>query len=331
MRRREFITFVGGAAVTTAWPLILRAQESSAMRRIGALLGVSADDPDARVRVAAFLQGLQQLGWIVGGNLRIDFRWSAGSSDELHKYATELVRLAPEVIFAGGGTSLGALLQATGTTPIVFAVVPDPVGSGFVDSLARPGRNATGFMQFEYSLSGKWLELLKQIAPGLTRAGILWDPAVPAGIGQFAVIQSVAPSLGVELTPVNVRNAAEIERSIAEIARSASMGLIVTASALALVQRDLIVKLAAKHKVPAIYFQREFVDNGGLVSYGSNWVDQYRRAATYVDRILKGEKPANLPVQAPTKYELIINLKIAKAMGLTLPPPLLALADEVIE
>jgi putative ABC transport system substrate-binding protein len=209
--------------------------------------------------------------------------------------------LPPEVIFAGGGTSLGALLQATGTTPIVFAVVPDPVGSGFVDSLARPGRNATGFMQFEYSLSGKWLELLKQIAPGLTRAGILWDPAVPAGIGQFAVIQSVAPSLGVELTPVNVRNAAEIERSIAEIVRSANTGLIVTASALALVQRDLIVKLAARHKVPAIYFQREFVDNGGLISYGSNWVDQYRRAATYVDRILKGEKPANLPVQAPTK------------------------------
>jgi len=331
MRRRDFITFVGGAAVTTAWPLILRAQESSAMRRMGALLGVPADDPEARVRVAAFLQGLQQLGWIVGGNLRIDFRWAAGSSDELHKYATELVGLAPEVIFAGGGTSLGALLQATGTTPIVFAVVPDPVGSGFVDSLARPGRNATGFMQFEYSLSGKWLELLKQIAPGLTRAGILWDPAVPAGIGQFAVIQSIAPSLGVELTPVNVRNAAEIERSIAEIVRSANTGLIVTASALALVQRDLIVKLAAKHKVPAIYFQREFVDNGGLISYGSNWVDQYRRAATYVDRILKGEKPANLPVQAPTKYELIINLKIAKAMGLTLPPTLLARADEVAE
>jgi putative tryptophan/tyrosine transport system substrate-binding protein len=328
MRRREFITFLGSTAV---WPHAARAQQPERIRRIGVLTSVAENDPEGRVRIAAFLQGLQQLGWADGHNVQIEFRWTAGSADELRKYATELVALAPDVIFAAGGTTLGALLQATRAVPIVFAIVPDPVGSGFVDSLPRPGGNTTGFMQFEYSLSGKWLELLKQIAPGVTRASVLWDPTIPPGIGQFAVIQSVAPSFGVELRPVNVRDAAQIEHGIAGFAYSSNGGLIVTASALAVVHRDLIVKLAAKYNLPAVYFQRQFVDDGGLISYGSDWVDQYRRAASYVDRILKGEKPADLPVQAPTKYELIINLKAAKALGLTLPPSLLARADEVIE
>jgi len=331
MRRREFIAALGGAAATTAWPLAVRSQQAGGMRRIGVLAGVAADDPNGRIRIAALLQGLQQSGWTVGGNLKMEYRWAAGSADDLRKYATELAGLAPDVIFAAGGTSLGALLQATHTVPIVFVVVPDPVGSGFVDSLSRPGGNATGFMQFEYSLSGKWLELLKQIAPDLNRAAVVWDPAIPPGIGQFAVIQSVAPSFGVELRPVNARDPAEIERRIADFARSANGGLIVTASALSVVHRELIVRLAAQYKLPAVYFERQFVGDGGLVSYGSDWVDQHRRAANYVNRILRGEKPAELPVQAPTKYELAVNLKTAKALGLNVPHSLLARADEVIE
>ena len=258
-------------------------------------------------------------------------RWGAGNADDIRKYAAELVALAPDVILATGSSTVGPLLQATRTVPIVFAIVADPVGAGFVDSLARPGGNATGFMQFEYSLSAKWLELLKQIAPGVTRAAVLRDPAITAGIGQFAVIQSVAPSVGVEVSPVNVRDAGEIERAVTAFARSPNGGLIVTASALAAVHRDLIITLAARHKLPAVYSDRFFVTGGGLISYGPDFVDQYRRAAGYVDRILKGEKPADLPVQAPTKYELVINLKTAKALGLDVPPTLLARADEVIE
>jgi putative ABC transport system substrate-binding protein len=328
MRRREFIAGLGAAA---AWPLAAHAQTAERMRRIGVLAGVAADDPEGQVRNAAFLQGLRQLGWTDGRNMRIEYRWAAGSAGDLRKYAAELTALAPEVIFAAGGTSLGSLLQVTRTVPIVFAIVPDPVGSGFVESLARPGGNATGFMQFEYSLSGKWPELLKQIAPGVTRAAVLWDPTIPPGVGQFSVIQAVAPSARVDVSPINVRDATEIERGIAAFARIPNGGLIVTASALAVVHRDLIVTLAAKHKLPVVYFQRQFVDSGGLISYGSDWVDQYRRAATYVDRILKGEKPADLPVQVPTKYELVINLKTAKALGLDVPSTMLARADEVIE
>jgi putative ABC transport system substrate-binding protein len=329
MRRREFITLLGGAAA--AWPLVARAQSAERMRRIGVLTGVTADDPDGQIRIAAFLQGLRQLGWTDGRNVRIEYRWAAGSAGDLRKYAMELTALAPEVIFAAGGVSLGTLLQVTRAVPIVFAIVPDPVGSGFVESLARPGGNATGFMQFEYSLSGKWPELLKQIGPGVTRAAVLWDPTIPPGIGQFAVIQAVAPSVGIDVSPVNVRDASEIERGIAAFARIPNGGLIVTGSALAVFHRDLIVTLAARHKLPAVYFQRQFVDSGGLISYGSDWVDQFRRAATYVDRVLKGEKPADLPVQVPTKYELVINLKAAKALGLDVPSALLARADEVIE
>ena len=329
MRRRELITLVSSAAL--AWPLATHAQQADRMRRIGVLAGVAADDPEGRVRVAAFVQGLQQLGWTDGRNVQIEYRWAAGSAGDHRKFAAELAALAPEVIFAAGGTSLGVLLQVTRTVPIVFAIVPDPVGSGFVKSLARPGGNATGFVQFEYNLSGKWLELLRQIVPGVTRAAVLWDPAIPPGIGQFAVIQSVAPSLGVEVSPINVRDPAEIERAVAEFARSPNGGLIVTASALAVVHRNLIVEVAARHKLPAVYFQRQFINSGGLISYGSDWVDQHRRAASYVDRILKGEKPADLPVQAPTEYELVINLKTAKALGITIPHTLLARAAEVIE
>jgi putative ABC transport system substrate-binding protein len=326
MKRREFITLLGG---TAAWPITARAQHP--MRRIGVLMSVAVDDPDGRARIAAFLQGLQQLGWVVGRNVQIEYRWAADSADNRRQYAAELVALAPEVIFTAGATPLGALLQATRTVPIVFTVVSDPVGSGFVDSLPRPGGNTTGFMQFEYNLSGKWLELLKEIAPDVMRVGVLWDPTTPSGIGQFAVIQSVAPSFGVELRSVQVRDAAEIEHGIAGLARSSNGGLIVTASVLAVVHRDLIVKLAANYNLPAVYSRRQFVNDGGLISYGSDWTDQFRRAAGYVDRILRGEKPADLPVQAPTKYELVVNLKAAKALRLTLPPSLLARADEVIE
>jgi putative ABC transport system substrate-binding protein len=330
LKRREFITLLGGA--TAAWPLVARAQHGERMRHIGALIGSTANDPDAQVRYAAFLQGLQQLGWTDGRNVRIDIRWTGGNADDIRRYAAELVALAPDVILAGGGNTLEALLRATRTVPIVFAFVADPVGSGFVDSLSRPGGNATGFLQFEYSLSAKWLELLKEIAPGVTRVAVIRDSALTAGIGQFAVIQYVAPSLRVEVSPVNVRDAPEIERAVAAFARFANGGLIVTGSGLtAGVHRDLIIGLAARHKLPAVYSNRNFVAAGGLVSYGANFPDQYRRAAGYVDRILKGEKPADLPVQAPTKYELAINLKTAKALGLNLTDKLLALADEVIE
>jgi len=300
------------------------------VRHVGVLVA-GADLVDARARHAAFLQGLQQLGWTDGRNVRIDTRWGSANADDIRKYAAELVALAPDVILASGNAPVERLLQATRTMPIVFAIVLDPVGSGFVKSLSQPGGNATGFMQFEYSLTAKWLELLKQIAPGVKRAAVLRDSAVSAGIGQFAVIQSVAPSVGVEVSPINGRDASEIERAIAAFARTSNGGLVVTASALTAVHRDLIIALAARHKLPAVYPNRVFVTDGGLISYGADLADQFRRAAGYVDRILKGEKPAGLPVQAPTKYELVINLKTAKALGLEVPTSLLARADEVIE
>jgi putative ABC transport system substrate-binding protein len=326
--RRHFISALGGAAA--AWPLAAYAQQADRMRRVGVLLPVAADDPVAQAFYAAFVQGLQQLGWTEGRNVRIDTRWGAGNSADSRKYATELVALAPDVILAVG-VSVEPLLQATRTVPIVFTIVADPVGSGFVDSLSRPGGNATGFLIFEYSLCGKWPALLKEIAPGVTRAAVLRDAAITAGIGQFAVIQAVAPSVGVEVSPVNVRDAAEIERAVAAFAHAANSGLIVTLSALAFFHRNLIIALAARHKLPAVYYERSFVTGGGLISYGPNFLDQFRQAAGYVDRILKGEKPADLPVQAPTKYELLLNLKTAKTLGLDIPPTVLARADEVIE
>jgi putative ABC transport system substrate-binding protein len=292
---------------------------------------LAADDPVGQARIAAFLQGLQQFCWIDGRNARIDVRWGAGNQNTIRRHAAELAALAPDVILATGNATVGPLLQASRGVAIVFVIVPDPVGAGFVDSLARPGGNATGFIMFEYGLSAKWLELLKQIAPSVTRAAVIRDPAISAGIGQFGAIQSVAPSLGLEVSPVNVGDAGEIERAVAAFARSSNGGLIVTASALASINRDLIVKLAARHKLPAVYYERTFVTRGGLISYGPDFLDQYRRAADYVDRILKGEKPANLPVQTPTEYELVINLKTAKALGLTVPVALLARAAEVIE
>ena len=328
MQRRDFLGVLGGAIAS---PLVARAQQPEQMRRIGVLMTLAKGDPAEQSRYATFLQGLQQLGWTESRNVRIDTRWSAGNATDIRKYAAELVALAPDVIVTAGAAGLEAMLQATRTVPIVFAIVPDPVGAGFVDSLSRPGGNATGFLMFEYSLCGKWLELLKQIAPNVTRAAVLRDPGITAGIGQFAVIQSVAPSVGVDVSPVNISNAAEIERSIAAFARTADGGLILTASALSAVHRNLIIALAARYKLPAVYQERTYAAGGGLVSYGPIFLDQYRRAASYVDRILKGEKPADLPVQAPTKYELVINLKTAKALGLTIPPTVLARADEVIE
>jgi putative ABC transport system substrate-binding protein len=328
MRRREFITLLGGTAI---WPLAARAQQSEPKRRVGVLMGLSADDAEAQDRIAAFVQGLQQLGWTDGRNLQIDYRRGAGDTDLTRRYAAELVALAPEVILASGGTVVGALLQATRTVPIVFTQTPDPVAAGFVASLARPGGNATGFTTSEYSISGKWLELLKEIAPGVTRAAVLRDPTIPAGIGQFASIQSVAQSFGVELSSVDMRDASEIERDVTGFARGSNSGLIVTSSGLAAVHRELIITLAARYRLPAVYSYRYFVTEGGLTSYGPDPIDQYRRAAGYVDRILKGEKPADLPVQAPVKYELVINLKTAKALGLPVPETLLARADEVIE
>jgi putative tryptophan/tyrosine transport system substrate-binding protein len=325
MRRREFITLIGGAA---AWPRAARAQQSERMRRISVILGAGVNDRDSYL--TAFLQGLQQLGWSDGRNVRIDMRRGAGDADDLRKYAAELAALAPDVILASGA-AVQPMLRATRTVPIVFVLVIDPVGGGFVSSLSRPGGNATGFMLFEYSLSAKWVEVLKQIAPGVTRAAVLRDPASTTGIGQFAVIQSVAPSAGVEVIPFGVRDAAEIEREVSAFARSASDGLILSTSALAVVHRDLIITLAAQHKLPTVYPERSFAAAGGLISYGPNYGDQFRRAADYVDRILKGEKPADLPVQTPTKYELVINLKTAKALGLEVPHSLLARADEVIE
>ena len=330
MRRREFLGVLGGAAA--GWPLAARAQQPERMRRIGVLMASAADDSENQARMAAFLQGLAQLGWTDGRNVRIDTRWATTNADDLRRHAAELAALAPDVLVAASGTATAApLLQATRTVPIVFVIVIDPVGAGFVASLARPGGNATGFLMFEYGLSGKWLELLKQIAPGVTRAAVLRDPAVASGIGQFAALQAVAPSLGVELSPVDARDAAEIERAVTAFARSGNGGLIVTASPVAARHRDLIAALAARHRLPAVYGARHYVTAGGLISYGPDTIDQYRRAAGYVDRILKGEKPADLPVQAPTKYELVINLKTAKTLGLEVPPSLLARADEVIE
>jgi putative ABC transport system substrate-binding protein len=328
MKRREFITLLVGAAA--AWPLGGRAQQPP-MRHVGVLMSTGADNADSQARLAAFLQGLQEFGWAVGRNLRIDIRWGAGDPDRHRQYAAELVSLAPDAILATGSAAAAPLRQTTRTIPIVFAIVPDPVGAGLIANLARPGGNVTGFLSFEYGLSGKWLELLKQIAPSVTRAAIFRDADVSGGIGQFAAIASMAPSLGVDAVPVNVRDPSEIERELAGFARSPNGGLIVTGSAGALIHRDLLVRLAAQHKLPAVYYERLYVTAGGLISYGPDQVDQYRRAAGYVDRILKGEKPADLPVQAPTKYELVINLKTAKALGLTVPDNLLARADEVIE
>jgi len=329
MRRRQFITLLVGAAA--AWPLAERAQQSEQVRRVGMLIGQAADDVDGKARLAAFVQGLQQLGWTDGRNVRIDTRWGGGDADRMRRYAAELVALAPDVILAGGTAAVGILLQATRTVPIVFASVADPVGAGYVDSVARPGGNATGFLLYEYGTSGKWLELLKEIAPGVTRVAVIRDAAIAAGIGQLGAIQSVAPSFGVELTPLNVRDAAEIERAVTVFAKSSKGGLILTGSTLALVHRDLIITLAARHKLPAVYNSRLYVASGGLISYGPEFTDQYRQAAGYVDRILKGEKPGDLPVQAPTKYELVVNLKTAKALGLEVPASVLARADEVIE
>jgi ABC-type uncharacterized transport system substrate-binding protein len=328
MRRREFITLLGGAA---AWPLAARAQQGERMRRIGLLLPAAADDREFQVWVAALHQGLAQLGWIIGRNLRIDTRWAGANGADINRHAAELAALAPDVIVAHGTSTVRPLLLATRTVPIVFPIAGDPVGAGLVESLARPGGNATGFMTFEYSLSGKWLELLKQIAPGTTRAAILRDPTQGAGTGLFAAIQAVAPSLRIEVTPVNMRVAEEIERAVTAFARSPNGGMVVTAGASAIVHGDLILALATRHRLPAVYYERFYAVAGGLMSYGPDRIDQYRRAAGYVDRILKGEKPADLPVQAPTKYDLVINLKTAKALGLEVPPMLLARADEVIE
>jgi ABC-type uncharacterized transport system substrate-binding protein len=329
MRRREFITLVGGAAV--AWPLAARAQQSDRVRLIGIMGGGVANDPNAQANIAAFLQALEKLGWTVGRNLRIESRQGAGNVDDTRKYAAEVVALAPDVILCNGTANLGPVLQATRTVPIVFTTVVDPVGGGFVNTLGRPGGNATGFIQFEYTLSGKWLELLKQIAPGVARVAVLWDPALTDGTGQFAVIQSVAPSLGVEVSASNMRDAGEIEQAVTAFARSPNGGLILTASALAVAHRELIIALAARHKLPAVYYRRHFAASGGLISYGADIVQQFRGAAGYVDRILKGAKPADLPVQVPTKYELVINMKTAKALGLDIPATVLARADEVIE
>ena len=301
------------------------------MRRIGVLMGLAADDAEGQARIAAFVQALQEMGWSNGRNVRIDIRRGAGDAERSRSYAAELVALTPDVILASGGTVVGPLLQATRSVPIVFTQTPDPVGAGFVASLARPGGNATGFTIFEYGISAKWLELLKQIAPRVTRAAVLRDPATPQGVGQFATIQAVAPSFGVELSPVTMRDADEIERNVTAFARSSNGGLIVTSSGLAAVHRDLVIMLAARHKLPAVYPFRYHATGGGLISYGADSIDPYRQAAGYVDRILKGEKPADLPVQAPTKYELVINLKTAKALGLEIPPMLLARANEVIE
>jgi putative tryptophan/tyrosine transport system substrate-binding protein len=328
VKRRDFITLIGGAA---AWPLAARAQQPERMRRVGVLMHLAADDPEGQARIAAFTQGLQELRWTIGRNVRIDYRWAAGDAERGRKYAAELVALAPDVILAAGGAVVAPLLQASRTVPIVFAQTPDPVGAGFVASLARPGGNATGFTIFEFGMGGKWLELLKEIAPRVTRAAVLRDAALAAGTGQLGAIQSVAPSFGVELSPIDVRDAGEIERAVTAFARSPNDGLLVTGSALATVHRDLIVALAARHRLPAVYTLRLFVAGGGLISYGPDSIDPYRQAAGYVDRILKGEKPADLPVQAPTKYELVINLKTAKALGLEVPPSLLARADGVIE
>jgi putative tryptophan/tyrosine transport system substrate-binding protein len=328
MRRREFITLLGAAA---AWPLAARAQQGERMRRIGVLMNLAADDAEGQARLATFRQGLQQLGWIEGRNAHLDIRWGAGDAERFRRYAAELVALAPDLILAASGSTMPPLLHATRTVPIVFVQVADPVGNGFVASLARPGGNATGFTNIDFSMSAKWLELLKQIAPGATRAAVLRDSTEPTGIGQWGALQSVAPSFTLELTPVGVSDPGEIERAIAGFANLPNGALIVTASAPTAVHRDLIIALATRHRLPAVYAYKYFITSGGLISYGPDTIDPYRRAASYIDRILKGEKPADLPVQAPTKYELVINLKTAKALGLEIPDGLLARADEVIE
>jgi putative ABC transport system substrate-binding protein len=328
LRRRDFMTLLGGAV---AWPLAASGQQREKMRRIVVLMNLAADDPQSPVRLAAFLQGLQESGWTDGRNTRIEYLWGANDVDRSRKYAAEVVALAPDVILASGSPAAAALQQVTRTLPIVFVSVVDPVGSGFVDSLARPGGNITGFTLFEYSIGGKWLELLKEIAPRATRVAVLRDPALASGGGQLGAIQSLAPSFGVELSPVNMRDPGVIERGITAFARSANGGLIVTGSTLGTVHRDLIVALAARHRLPAVYPQRYYLTGGGLISYGADTTDPYRRAAGYVDRILKGEQPADLPVQNPTKYELALNLKTAKAIGLDIPATVLARADEVIE
>ena len=330
MRRRDFMVLAGGAAALA--PLAALGQQADRVRRIGVLIGSAADDPESQARIAAFQQGLAQLGWADGRNVRIDIRWATTNPDDIRRHAAELAALVPDVLVAATGTATVApLLQATRIVPIVFVVVIDPVGSGFVASLAQPGGNATGFTIFEYGMSGKWLELLKEIVPSVTRAAVLRDPTIASGIGQFAGVQAVAPSSGVELSPIDVRDAPEIERAVTAFARSGNGGLIVTGSALATRHRDLIITLAARHKLPAVYSGRWFVADGGLLSYGPDYVDQYRQAAGYVDRILKGEKPADMPVQAPTRYELVVNLKTAKALGLDVPANLLARATDVIE
>jgi ABC-type uncharacterized transport system substrate-binding protein len=329
MRRREFIALLGGA--TIGWPLAGRAQPSKQIRRIGVLMNIAADSPEAPGRIGALAQGLAERGWTIGDNVKVDYRWYASDADASRKYAEELVALAPDVFLAIGTLGATALQRAAGPVPIVFALVSDPVGAGLVDSLARPGGSLTGFMNYEYGFSAKWLDLLKQIAPDIKRAAVLRDRSNPAGTAQFGILQAAASSLGVELTPINVRDVSEIERGIAAVASSANAGLVVTATASAGVNRDLIITLAARHKLPAVYSNRFEVTGGGLLSYGPDRADQYRHAANYIDRILKGEKPTNLPVQAPTKYELVINLKTAKALGITVPPSLLARVDEVIE
>jgi putative ABC transport system substrate-binding protein len=330
MKRREFIRLLGGAA--GAWPLAAYAQQpAERVRRIGVLTPFAADDPEAKARIEAFVHALRQFGWSEGRNLQIDIRWGTGDAERMRHYAAELVALTPDAILAAGGATVGPLLQATRSVPIVFTLTPDPVGAGFVDSLARPGRNATGFTNFEYGIGVKWLELLKEIAPRVTRAAVLRDPAIPAGIGEFGAIQAVAPSLRIELRPIDMRDADEIERAITAFARSSNGGLIVTSNAWGIVHRDLIITLASRHRLPVVYPFRVFITAGGLVSYGPDTIDPHRRAADYVDRILRGDKPAELPVQAPVKFELVINLKTAKALGLEVPPTLLARADEVIE
>lgn len=330
MRRREFIALAGGAA---AWPLVAHAQPGERMRRVAVFSSAATDpsEPEGQANVEALLQALKEFGWIRSQNLQIDQRVGANNAERMRKQAAELAALAPDVIVSAGASSMGPLLQATRSVPIVFVNVADPVGAGYAESLARPGGNATGFMAFEYSLSGKWLELLKQVAPGVTRAGVIRDATITSGIGQFAVIQSVAPSVGVDVSPIGLRDAAEIERGISALARSSNGGLIVTASAATVFHRDLIIALAARYRLPAVYSRRLYVAGGGLISYGSDIRDQFNRAAGYVDRILKGEKPADLPVQAPNKYELVINLKTAKALSLTVPPTVLARADAIIE
>jgi len=330
MRRRDFVRAIVGSA--TAWPFTLRAQQSKPkpVRRVAALMPYSASDPEAQNRNAAFLQALQQLGWTVGQNVQIEYRWAAGSEGDMRKYAAELVALAPDVILTSGA-AIEPLRRATRTVPIVFVLVPDPVGAGFVDSLARPGGNVTGFANFDYGIGAKWLALLKEIAPNTTRAAVLRDPALRAGMGQWGAIQSASPSVAIEVSPISLAEAGEMESALTAFARNPNGGLIVTGSALTVVRRDLIIALAARYGLPAVYYERNFVSAGGLISYGSNYVELFRLAATYIDRILKGEKPADLPVQTPTKYELAINLKTAKALGLDVPSSLLARADEVIE